>query len=310
MKIYRFFICAFLAIPVFFALCACDRDKIPQGTVASVNGELISLHSVQALLDSRSSALGIPSSPSVSDMRKRYGNALSVLIIHTLVRQALAQRGLAVSEDELDKAIEEIKSDYTGGSLEDFLAAAYLREDEWRQLMLDYLSLQAFTNRVLLPSIDISLDELQDYYKKHSKDFTMPETWRVCFKSGSTRLETLAWCNHLYEGMPTEAGVQCVTLVEKEMPQPWQGELKKIKPLNCGKIVQEGAEWRSAAVMERFPAGKRKLSDIYALVENNLLNEKKNAAFEKWLEQELATADIKAAPDIFSNNNNPEDKES
>lgn len=277
----------------------CDRQATPQGTVASVNGELIHLHSVQALMDSRSAALGIPSSPSVAEMQKRYGRALGTLIVHTLVRQELARRGMAVTDEDLDKAIAQIKRDYTEGSLEDFLADAYLREDEWRQLMRDYLALEIFTSRVLLPSIHIRLDEVKDYYSRHVRDFDMPETWRICLKSGETRTDLEAWCAHLYDVMPPEPGVQCMTMLESEIPQAWQRDIRKIRPGSCGRILEQEGQWRVAAVLARNGAGTRKLSDIYAVIEQMLLDEKKNAAFEEWLERKLAKADIRVAPDIF-----------
>lgn len=281
------------------ALPACEKETASQGSVASVNGEYINLHSVQALLDSRSAALGIPSSPSVAEMQKRYGNSLAILIVHTLVRQELERKGIAVTEVELDKAIKQIKADYPDGNLEDFLAAAYLREDEWRQLMRDYLALETFTNHILIPSIRIRLDEISAYYKQNAAKFIMPETWRVCFKSADKKEEIDAWCSNLYAGMPPEANMQCMTAVEKEIPDPWRQDIKKIKHLACGKPIQYEGQWRVAAVMAQKSSGARKLSDIYAVIENILLEEKKNAAFEQWLAQKLASADIRVAPEII-----------
>lgn len=298
MRLCKFIFAAVLAVMPM--LGACDREPAPQGTVASVNGEHINLHSVQALMDSRSASLGIPSGPSVAEMQKRYGNALGILIVHTLVRQELARLGMAVTENELDKAIGQIKSDYAGGSLENFLAEAYLREDEWRQLMRDYLSLDIFTKRILLPSIHIRLEELTSYYNRHADDFNMPETWRVCLKAAETKAKLEAWCAGLRLDMPGGAGLQCVTVEEKEIPLPWQRDIKKIKPAACGKIIEDEGQWRVAAVISKNGAGKRKLSDIYAVIENILLDEKKNAAFDQWLTQKLKNADIRVAPDIIS----------
>lgn len=284
--------------------CGCELETPPQGTVARVNGEDIHLHSVQALLDSRSAALGIPTSPSVSEMQKRYGQALSTLIVHTLVRQDLAKHGMGITDDDVDKAVQRIKNDYTANSLENFLAEAYLREDEWRQLMRDHLAIETFTNRLLLPSIHISLDEVRNYYKKHEQEFKLPDTWRICMKTAPQRAEVEKWCKLLPPDPLLADSVQCITATEKEVPVQWQNEIKKLKSNCCGKILEEEGQWRAVAVMGKVAGGQRKLSEIYALIEKILIDEKRNTAFASWLEQKLAHADIRVAPGIFPHEEN------
>lgn len=298
MRLLKIFCLALIFISA--PICGCERETPPQGTVARVNGENIHLHSVQALLDSRSAALGIPSSPSLSEMQKRYGQALATLIVHTLVRQDLTRRGMAISDEDVDKAIQLIKSDYTGESLENFLAEAYLREDEWRQLMRDHLAIETFTTRLLLPSIRISLDEIREYYQKHEQQFKLPDAWEICLKTASSREEVEKWCQILPPEPLIGDTVQCLTTTEKDIPAPWQKELRKIKNNSCGKIMEEDGQWRALAVLNKTAGSKRKLSEIYALIESILIDEKKNEAFNSWLEQRLAQADIKVAPGIFA----------
>lgn len=294
-------LCHWLLIFLFapFWLTACEEKAPPPGTVASVNGEHISLHSVQTLMDSRSVALGIPATPSVAEMQERYSNALAVLIAYTLVRQDLASKGIEVSPKEVDEAIAKIKTDYGEGKLEEFLAQAYLREDDWRRLMRDYLSLEVFTKRVLMPSIRISLDEMRDYYQKHVGDLKTPENWQICLYAGESREDVEAWCKALSPETGSDAQTECLAVPTADVPTPWQTEIRKMKPLTCGKILEVDEEWRTVALIAKNAAKTRKLAELYPIIEKTLQKQKLAGAFTDWLTDKLAHADVKTSPELF-----------
>lgn len=284
----------------FWLLSGCTEQALPPGTVASVNGELISLHSLQALLDSRSAALGIQSRVSVAEMQQNYRQALATLIAHALVRQELAAHNMEVSEKELNDAINQIKDDFGEESLSGFLAEAALREEEWRQLMRDHLALRAFTERILQPSIRISLDELRSFYEGHKKEFELPPSALVCYATADNKSALEAWCKGFAEGEfePKPLG-HCQEVPLTDLPLPWQGELTRLKSRGCGKIIEQENQWRVAGIIEKYDARLPELAEIFPIVENAILEQKKLAAFEKWLENKIAKARILGAPALF-----------
>lgn len=287
-------------------LCACQEESLPPGTIASVNGEPISLQSAQTLMDSRSAALGIPPRPSVAEARENYRQALAILIAHALARQELAARGLEISEKELNDEIDQIKRDYGDAGFDDFLAEASLREDEWRQLVRDYLVLRAFESRILLPSIKIPLEEAQAYYEEHKESFQLPASVYACQAGASSREALEAWCESLREPEfdPGPAG-QCADILPQEIPDPWRDEMKKLKPGSCGKIIETDGQWRVMALIDRYSARTPGLAEVYALVESALLREKKLAAFNDWLTRKMAASKILASPALFPESGAP-----
>lgn len=292
---YRFI---FVLLLLFLAAC---KPALPPGTVASVNGEYISLHSVQALLDSRSASLGIPARPSVSEMRKNYAHALSILITHALVRQELAARGIEISEADMELAINGVREDFGDVSLTEYLAEDFLREEDWRQLFRDQLALEAFTERVLLPSVRVSLDEIRAWYKEHQEDFKVPENYNICYGSAKSREELEAWCKDAgSEKFDAGSCAQCQQTLPEMVPSPWQAEVKKLKPGSCARPAEIDGLWRTAAVIDRQPARILPLSEVYALIENIIIEQKKLAAFDQWLERRLADSSILALPDLFA----------
>lgn len=298
---FRGFFCGLATLFLsFWLLSGCTEHELPPGTVASVNGELISLHSLQTLLDSRSAALGIQSRVSVAEMQQNYRQALAILIAHTLVRQELAARNMEVSEKELNDAINQIKDDFGEESLSGFLAEAALREEEWRQLMRDHLALKTFTERILQPSIKISLDELRSFYEEHKKEFELPPSALVCYAASDSKSALEAWCRALAdrEFEPAPMG-HCQEVPIADLPLPWQGELTKLKSRSCGKIIEQENQWRVAGIIDKYNARLPELAEVFPIVENAILEQKKLAAFEKWLENKIAKARILGAPALF-----------
>lgn len=278
---------------------ACSDSGVTPGVVARVNGAPITLHEVQTLLDSRSASLGLQTDVHFEDTRRNYGRALSMLIANTLVRQELEEKGMAPNENDLNQALERIVSDYGGESLDAFLEEAMLREEDWKQLMRNHLSLEIFRNQILLPTIKIEFSEAKDYYQAHKNDFTLPETVRACFLASESRETLVEWCADVgardYVG---DTVAQCIETRIEEIPLPWNKELKGLKPMACGKIRNEDGEWQSVALLERHSSRIPELPEVYALIEKILLEPKQSAAFDQWLEQKLKKSKIEIIPEL------------
>lgn len=280
----------FLFCPFFLA---CSEKPLPPGVVATVNGDPVTLHEVQTLLDSRSAGLGLQSDATFEEIRINYGKALAMLVVNTLVRQELQERGLAPDKNDLEQALERISSDYGEESLEEYLADASLRPEDWRQLMADHLALEIFRNQILLPGIKIEFQDVKNYYQEHKKDFILPETAMTCFLAAPRREDIQDWCQNIKFRILAEDNVaQCVEVPIREIPQPWNKELRNLTPMSCGKIREEDGEWQAVALLEKKGERTPELSEVFPLVEKILLEPKQAAAFQHWLEQKLAASKV------------------
>lgn len=296
----KIFSCFMLPV-VLLVLTGCQEAPLPPGTIASVNGEAISLHSLQALLDSRSAALGIPRRPSVREMQAKYRHALSILIVHALIRQDLAARGIELKNEDIDKEIQKISEDFGAESLQEYFDEVFLREDEWRQLMRDHLAVRLFTDKVLGPEVTVSLAEVKEYYEGKKADFILPENARICLAVSESREQIEEWCK-VGNGEDFETGsfAQCMDVTLKEAPEQWGSELKKLKPGHCGKLISEGGVWKTVGLVEKNPVSEAPLPEVYGLIEAILLEEKKLEVFDKWLSEKLASSRILVSPELFS----------
>ena len=307
-------------------LAGCFEERLPEGVVASINGEPIRLSEVQALMDSRSVSLGIPHRPSLEAMKSRYGGALGTLIVHALVRQDLASRGMAVTDTALAHAIAEVEADYGPEALAQFLTDSSLREEDWKALMRDHLAMEMFRKRVLLPAIQVTMDEARAYYEQHKADFVLPGYVDVCFAAATEKEALAAYCQSFtarFKAQPQEAAeaefaalsgaaahstgvlAQCQEVPPEEVPPAWRRELETLKPGTCGQARQQDGEWRAVALAGRQRGHALELAEAYPLIEAILLEEKKSDAFSRWLEDSVARSDIRVAPELRESLLNP-----
>lgn len=296
---------------VLFVCClflgGCLEGRLPEGVVATVNGEPIYLRTVQALLDGRSAALDTMQRPSLENMKRQYGDALGTLIIYALVNQELSSLQIPVTESAVESAVANVRADYGGEEeLARFLAEESLDGNEWRLLMRDYLAMQSFEKRVLLPGIRISLDSVRGYYKRHETEFNLPETLDICLISAVDRQAVDNFCasfasvGPVREEQPGELLLQCVEAGAAQLPNAWQKGLEKLAPGQCLPPRQEGDRWFGLALVRRNPAHVMSVAEAYPLIENILREREKEAAFAHWLTAALSRAQVRVNPDLVA----------
>lgn len=282
-----------------FLMSACKEQPPPAGVIATVNGEPIYLHSLETLLDSRSSAHGQSTLSAMEDMQKAYTQAFSVLLTHTLVRQELEQRGIKLDDSQQEELINDLNSEIGEGGLDGFLMEASIRKDDWQELMRDFVALETFRNQVLLPQIKINLDEIRSYYESKKADFKLPAYVRACFLNAATKNELEALCKGITDRkLPKAPLIQCTDLEPEFLPSPWREEQAQLKLNECAKFHKEDEMWQSILILARYPATSPNIAELYPLLEKTLLEQKQQLAFDKWLEEKIAASSIQVVPEL------------
>jgi peptidyl-prolyl cis-trans isomerase SurA len=100
------------------------------------------------------------------------------LIDRRLQQQAAEQHGIAVTDEELHQALEDIKTRNRFASDDDLakaLAAEGLTVDHYRQQLRAELVVAKLVNREVRSTVVISPEEVQHYYEQHPDEFSLPE---------------------------------------------------------------------------------------------------------------------------------------
>jgi len=284
-------------------LSACDAKQDETGIVARVNGRPISLHQLQLKHDFDQLGMAI-ANPSVARLKDEYGMALADLVVRSLVFQTLEAKALAVTDAELAEAEAEIRKDYPEGSFEEVLVEEYIDINYWRDELRARLSVTKFFDEVLRLGISIDYREAEDYYREHIQDFYMPSRVRLVRISGPSRdvmenaLESYK-ANRTLEAMSAEfdqISTREIVLREDRLTKDWRDALSGLKPGEVSSIMTAQSGFEALLFAEKIPASVLAPSQAYPAIERELLDRKLMEAFNAWLDQEMAAADITVTP--------------
>lgn len=286
----------------FFSGGCTDADPpLPQGVVALVNGEPISLRLVQAMQDTRSVGMG-SQAPSVKLLQSQYGRALSTLIVHALVMQELEKLQLSVSNMETAEVENSLRGDYPADEFEKMLTEEYIDVELWRELLRRSLSMKTFEDKVLRPSLAVPLAEVDAYYSAYSKEFHLPERVTLIQVDGPDKsvVEQTRAAWPTTPPSPSDAlNVQRYTIRCDSIPKDWNKALQNLRPGQATPVRENGGEFRFIILEALHPARALSVAEAYPIIEKLLLEEKMGDAFAAWLEQALSTAAIRISAHLL-----------
>ncbi len=299
-------------IAVLLVLLGCAGEPEEMGVVARVNGKPILLNQLEFQHDLMQNDYGSGMVPSVEKLRNEYGQILGDLIVQELIVQELERLGLEVTDEEFEKAENQVRNDYPEGAFEQVLIEEYIDLKAWRQQLRYYLAVKKFYSQVLRPQAKIDYKEAEDYYKKHISDYYLPASLKLLVLHGPNR----QLVERAVERYRAEKNVKALTTAlgevsarelvirEERLPVSWADALKGVAPGGSTAILSEKSGFESIVLLEKSPAKVLNPTQAYPLVEEVLLERKLHKVFSEWLESRLATAQIEISEHLMPEREN------
>lgn len=288
-------------------LAACANDADDLGIIARVNGEPIYLSQLEFQHDQFQSDVAGGFVPSVENLRSEYGDILTDLIVQELVVQELVKKDLPVTDHELFKAEEVVRADYPEGAFDQMLIEEYIDLKSWRKQLRNHLAMKKFYQQVLRPQIKIDYKEAQQYYRDHISDFYLPESLRILVVRGPSR-EVVGKAVEMFltdrdqEAVATAFGqveTREVVVREGRLSATWKNAVGSLEPGQSSGVLTDRFGFEALVLLERSPAKVLAPAQAYPLVEEALLENKLRAAFEAWLAETVATAQISVSSHLL-----------
>lgn len=288
-------------------LFACTPSQNEQGVVATVNGKKISLKRLEMKYDFKHLDVANDSLPSVEGVRHDYGELLGDLIVEALVHEELEQRGLAVTDEELQTAEDTVRKDYPEGAFEDVLVEEYIDIDAWRQELRGRLELMKLYTEVLRPAVSITYQEAEKYYRGHISEFYLPARVRVHLIEGPSR-DAVQSAQLFYlqkkdmgelEKKFSHVKVRELRMQEDRLPVLWRNALKGLDAGEATPVMTGEQNFQSLVFLSKTKARVLDPSRAYPVVEKVLLEQKLRDAFDAWLSKTLERAEIRVSTHLL-----------
>ncbi|WP_319544076.1 peptidylprolyl isomerase [uncultured Pseudodesulfovibrio sp.] len=297
---------AFLLVVLLFAGCSGDSDDI--GIVARVNEAPIYLTQLEFQHDQFQADSVGTYVPSVEKLRIEYGDILADLIVQELVVQDLIHRDLAVTDEEVQKAEEEVRADYPEGAFEQVLVEEYIDLKSWRRQLKYYLAQKKLFQHVLRAQIKIDYKEAEAYYREHISDFYLPESMRILVVRGPSRelvvraVEKFSQDQNQMDLATAFGEVETREVVVREgrLSAAWRSALEGLKPGQSSDVLTDRLGFEALVLLERSEAKVLAPAQAYPLVEEALLESKLRDTFDLWLSDKLKTAKITVSEHLLA----------
>ena len=294
-----------LVLACLLSLSGCWEHPLPDGVVATVNGEAIRLRTVQAYMDANTPAQkgGRTLSPDIRQARRDYGAALSAIIIQTLAIQELQRRGIGDVEERARNLEEKIRDDYGPEAFDACLAEEMPDPAEWRHLLRGAVALQRLEEVLLEPALRVSRDEVLAYYGEHKKLFHLPDRSRLCFASAPDGEALQRW-RDAFATAKTPVSVpdvsfHCTDVPVRETAALWGKDAASLRPGESTRPRQDAnGGFVSIGLVRRMAAETPPPAAVYALIEGEIRGRKRHPAFDGWLREALSHSRIAVAPPL------------
>lgn len=280
------------------------RD-IPVGTVAKVNGTVITIDELKKRYDMLMMQLQDESILDTSAVEEIYAQILLDMIVEVLIEQALIAQDVPIDESEVESTIAEIKKDYTTENFNDMLAERYIEYDVWRQAVRARYLETLFIQQVVQPKVIIQAEEVESFFEKNKDIFVVPAHVEGIIVASENKKEvetivallqrgdSVAQMIKRYPNAYVEKNVFDITLFSDALAKViLAAPSKKVAP-----IEKNADDMYMAVIVENvMKQGSKKLAEVYPLVERQLLDEKSVELFQEILASMIDSATISVAP--------------
>ncbi len=207
------------------------------------------------------------------------------------------ERGITVSDDELEAAVMVIKKDYPEASFEEMLLQRYIDINTWKEELKRDLLVKKIISKVLENVPDVKFDEIVAYYESHKDEFARPRMIQLRQIVTRSREEAEEMLHRLSDGdkMAELAKRYSITPdAEKGGVMGWitEGELeenieKEVFVLPVGEkspIISSPYGYHIFEVLSVSDARVQNLLEAKEDIESTLAAQKRETFYAKWVE--------------------------
>ncbi len=265
-----------------------------QAVVIRVGERSITLGDVERVVEITSLENGIPKGQVWSSI----DSLVDRIVDDALVCQYGRDKGITVTEIELERAIQDIVKDYPEGTFEEILVNRCIDYTEWKRRFREQLLIKKIVEERTRSLDPIPHHAIKSYYEERKEEFWHPPRAEFMHIVTKTRGEAEAMRARL------QGGEDMVTLVKQQSSQSGlQGDYVKnwaprdalppaladvvfsIPVGEASDIIETPYGYHIIEVLKREPKGRKELLEVMGEIEKTLLREASERHYSAWLVQ-------------------------
>ena len=291
----RYFIFPFLCLFFLFTWPACSsKTGSSESVVIRVGDKLITVEDIERIVNITSLENGIPKKVVWSSINSLVGR----IVDDSLILEYGRDKGVALSEIELKRVIQNIIKDYPGSSFKETLFTRCIDYNEWEERLREQLLIKKIVKGQTESLAPISYNAIKSYYQEKKEDFLHSPRAKFMHIVTKTRREAETILARLKKGEDMAElvkersvcsgleGDYVMNWTTKDMlPRPLSDIIFSIPVGKLSTIIKTPYGFHIIKVLKRKPAGRKGLLEVMDEIKNILLSKEIERHYIVWLKQ-------------------------
>lgn len=278
--------------------------------VAEVNGKPITLEEFNREYERFRKRFHVPvtEGPATADELKM--GLLNKLIETRILLQEAEVRGLTVSEEELDREINQLMEDYPKDTVNEVLERIGLKLEEWKEERKEKLLIDKLIQREVDSVIHVSEDEIRSYYDANREEFQQPLMVRArqivvateeeanTLRTRILRGEDFAELARLHSLSPdARDGGDLGYFAKGQMPEEFDEVVFRYRVGTISRVVQSPYGFHIFKVEDRTRPRLMKIDEVRDRIAAEIFESRQETFFKEWLDSLKKQARITVFPE-------------
>jgi len=220
------------------------------------------------------------------------------IVDHLLVLEYGREKGITVSQEEVDAVVREVRQDYGQADFQEILLKRCINLEEWKEGLREQILTRKIIENVLENVPPPTTQEIRTYFDSHSHEFKNPPMVKVRQVVTRTRKEAQSLLGKLNEGEKMEDLAPNHSIapdgkMRGDLGWIRKGELEEemervIFSLPVGKfspVVETSYGFHVFQVVSKRPEGAHFLPEVALEIEKKLFSQKWEEYFNQWLKE-------------------------
>ena len=235
------------------------------------------------------------------------------IVDYYLIIEYGKQNNISISENEFQKNIKEIKREYSEDAFRKVLLQGYVDSEQWEHRLRNQLLVSKVIKQVLEKIASPSYEEIKIYFQKNRNEFRSPEMLRfrqiVC--KSKKEAEQLRDRIHAGEDMgklakkysmapEAETHGEVGWVARGNLDETMENALFSMKIGKISPVIKTSFGYHLFEVLSRRPAGVKGLPEVIHEIESQLIRQKHEVFYKKWLEKLRSDFKVKVNQDMLN----------
>lgn len=297
---------SFAALALALLSLGCPQQKTPDhdpNVVAVVNGQPLAKADFERELGREARAFEGTRTPEQLEPFKQA--LLDTVVERTVLLQAAKELGLAAPQDEVDRRLLALASEYPTGGFEEALALGRTTKQELERRTRDAVIIERLLQGQVFDRIALTEAEIRAAYEQHADDYAEPEqvhAAQIVVKGldEAKRLQQQLWAGKKFQDLArryslapeAKVGGDLGFFAKGQMP-PAFDEVFRLAVGQVSEVISTDYGFHLFKVLEKRAPRRRELNEVREVVERKLLLERKEQAQRVYVDGLKAKATVK-----------------